>query len=249
MKHLHQQREENERAAQHHPHIRVYPILHLGGHEGEVLEALEQHEIDNGRDGQTTKQAHLAAQTAIAIVEREHQARQPLNERTKDERHGHTQENGQNHLQRLVRIHIVAKGRCSRRILHLEQRQGEGGSQEFENHRHGCGGGHTERIENVKQHNVGHHHGHKDAHDFIEVEHLGTENAVARNIHHAIAHHGTAEYAQGCHAHNGAKTRHLGPNRRVQEIHSIIAHAHPKVEGGKHKQEYNHSQINPFHII
>ena len=181
-------------------------------------------------------------------MERKHEARHPLYERTKHEGHGHTQEDGQYHLQRLVRIHIVAKGCGGRRVLHLEHGQGEGSTEEFKHHRNGGRSRHAERIEHIEQHNVGHHDRHKDAHDFLEVEHLRSEDAMARNVHHAVAHHGTAEHAQRSHHHNGAKARHLGTDGRVQEIYSIIAHADPKVEGSQHKQEYNHSQINPFHI-
>ena len=70
---------------------------------------------------------------------------------------------------------------------------------------------------------------------------------MTRNVHHAIAEHATAEHARAGNKYQRAELGCPRPYGRIQKVHRIIAHTYPKVERGKNEEEYDHSQIHPFH--
>jgi hypothetical protein len=61
-------------------------------------------------------------------------------------------------------------------------------------------------------------------------------------VHHAVAHGGTSKYANSRNDYNRFVSRNFGADGRVQEVHSVVAHAHHKVENGKDNKEYHYSE-------
>ena len=245
MEQLHEQREHHEACAEYNKYMFIEKAFHLRRHKREVLQALEEHEVDNGGDSHAAEETDFPAQP-LAVVESEEQAGQVLHERAYHERHRHRKENGEDHLQRLVGVHIRAK-RQRGAARHFQHTERKGRAEQFKHHRDGCRRGHTKRVEDVEQHHVGHHYGEKHEHHLAEDELLGAHDAVAGDVHHAVAHHRAAEHAHGRHRYNRAKPRHLRADGRVEKVNGVVAHAHPKVERREDKEECYNSEIHPFH--
>ena len=62
-----------------------------------------------------------------------------------------------------------------------------------------------ERIEYIKQHNVRYHYRKEDCHNLAEREQIGLKHSMTGNVHHAVAHNRTAEYAYGSYCNNCTK--------------------------------------------
>ncbi len=63
---------------------------------------------------------------------------------------------------------------------------------------------------------------------------LRPENAVAGDIHHAVAHRRSRKHTHGGYEDHRAEARRLRANCRRKKIDSIIAHTHRQV---KHRQD------------
>ena len=114
--------------------------------------------------------------------ERENQTGEILDERTENKGKRHTHEYTENYFEGLGSVEVVAHTEGQTVAGHFNHDKGKRGSEQFENHRHGGRGGHTETVEHVEQHNVGDHHGQVNVHDLAETEILRCENAVTGNI-------------------------------------------------------------------
>ena len=97
MQYLHHDGGNYKRHAQYDQDVFVEESLYIGIHEGEVLQALEQHEVKYGCDGYTTENANFEAQV-LGYAEAEYDTRDILNERTEHKGYWHTQEYTQYHL-------------------------------------------------------------------------------------------------------------------------------------------------------
>lgn len=170
------------------------------------------------------------------VVKTKQQTGKELHQCTEENSDGHRHKDAHDDRKCLLGVHQVGRGEGARGIIEeLDQRQGKGSSQQFEHHRYGGGGGHAQGIKDVEQHNVCHHDGQEDVHQFVEVELLGTEDAVAGNLHHAVAHRCATEHADGCNNDNGAKLGRLCADGGIEEIHRIVAHPDGEVEDSQYK--------------
>ena len=240
MEHLHHHRGTDEDAEEHEAYLPVEVFLHAVVHEAEVLQALEEHEVDDGRERCAAEDAGLPAQ-AFGDAETEEQAGQELHDGTEHEGDGDAEEDAQDDFERLRGVHVVAQSEREAVGGHLQQHEGERGTEELKHHRYGSGRRHPEGVEGIEQDDVGDHHGEIDEHHVVETEILRTENAVAGNVHHAVAQHAAEEHAHRGDDHQGAEPGRPRTYRGVEEIDGIVAHADKEVERGEQKEEYDHS--------
>ena len=223
------------------------PGLRLGGHEGGVLDTLDEHEVDDGRRGDAAEQTDAPLQV-FAVAEGEEQSGEPLHHHAEEEGDGHREEDAHDDREGLFGIEVVGEVHPLG-ARHLDQRQGEGAAQQLEDHRDGGRGGEAQCVEDIEDDDVGHHHGQKDAEQLLEEELLGTEDAVAGDFHHAVRHEGAAEDARGGNPHDDAIGGHLGADGRREEVHRVVAHADHKVEGGQYEEKQNDSEVDGLHVL
>lgn len=76
---------------------------------------------------------------------------------------------------------------------------------------------------------------------------FGLEDAVAGEIHHAIAEGGPKKDANGCNQKNSFIGASFGSNGRIQEVDRIVAHAYIKVQDGQGEEENDDAEIESFH--
>ena len=72
-------------------------VFRVSPHERQVLQSFEEHEVEDGCDGDAAEQAHLPAQV-FRDAEREDDAREVLYQRTEQEGNRYTQEDAEYHL-------------------------------------------------------------------------------------------------------------------------------------------------------
>ena len=108
MENLHQYREEYKTSSEQHPCVRVDPFLDIRGHERQILRALEKHEIDYGCHGYTAIYSDFPCQTLVE-VEGEDKPGDILDDVTADECYGYRYEDGHDHRQGFLRVHVVGE--------------------------------------------------------------------------------------------------------------------------------------------
>ena len=96
-------------------------------------------------------------------------------------------------------------GKASGGGVDLVERSGQSAAQQFKDNRDRGRGGQSQRVEDVKQQDVGHHHGEEHHHDFRKGEHLRVKDARAGDFHHARREGGAEKNAHARHPHGGAK--------------------------------------------
>ena len=223
VKQLHQQGESHQAAQDNHRGMRIHPSLVLRCHESQVFHTLNQQEIDDRRGSHATEDTDLPSQFA-SIIEREKETGQILHQRAEEKGDTHREEDTQDDRQRLLRVQQVEEGQSRGVSRHFPDGQREAGSQQLEHHRDRRRGRHTQRVKHIEQHDVGGHHRHEDADQLIKMKILRPEDAVPRDVHHAVAHRRAHEYTDRRDRDNRAKRGRLGANRRVQEVDRIVTH-------------------------
>ena len=86
----------------------MYPLLVFSGHERTLLQALYQHEVDDGCDSDTPEDGD-AVFHVLLVVESEHHTCQPLHQDAEEEGDGHGQEYTHDDGQCLIGIDEVAE--------------------------------------------------------------------------------------------------------------------------------------------
>ena len=202
VEHLHHDREAGQAGEEQRAAVGGYPLLRLGGHEGGLLDPLDEHEVDDGRRGDTSEESDAPLQM-LAVAEGEEQSGEPLHHHAEEEGDGHREKDAHDDREGLLGVEVVGEMHPLG-ARHLDERQGEGAAQQLEDHRDGGRGGESQRVEDVEDDDVGHHDGQKDAEQLLEEELLGTEDAVAGDVHHAVRHEGAAEDSRGGNPHDDA---------------------------------------------
>ena len=233
MEQLHKDGETDEAASQYEHVVASDPSLELGSHDRKVLDSFQQHEIDYRSAGNTTEQSDFPLQLAF-IFEGEQQASEKLHDCSEYEGNSYRKEYAEDNRQCLFGVEQVAHVECIVGGSHLEQRDHESGAQKLEHKRDRGRGRHAQRIEDIEQDDVGHHHRHEDCYNIVEREVFRPEDAMSRHIHHAVAHRGADEDAD-C-RHDNYPFERCCPRSDCgrKEIDSVVAHAHRKVE---HRQQ------------
>ena len=125
---------------------------------------------------------------------------------------------------------------------HFYQSHYKCSSEKLEHHRYGGGGRHTQRIENIKEDNVGHHHGHEDADEVIKRKMLRPEDPMPGNIHHAVAHSRPDEYTyRGYNQHSLERCR-FRTYRRGHKIDSIVADSYRQIKNSQQEQKNHYTE-------
>ena len=186
----HKQGKDNEASKQQQEYMAVEPRFHVGTHERHRLQSLEQHEVYNGCQCHTAEKTYtqtkrrMTAVKRLRLYKRKHNTRDILYQQSPDKSDGYADKDTEYHFHGLRRIEVV--GIRSTMAADLQHRQGEGGSEEFEDHRHRSGGRHTETVEDIKQNDVGSHYSKENDHHVTELKLCGIENTVTCDVHHAI---------------------------------------------------------------
>lgn len=244
---LHRDGRDEEGAEQQPVGVVLDVVAHVLGQVGALAHALHEDEVGEGREGDAAEDGDAIA-AVLRIVEGEDDAAQPHHHHTDDKGDGHRDEDGDDHLQGLVRVEQV--GVFQRGVAHhLEQREHRRAAQQLEDERDRGGGGHAERVESVEHDDVRHHHGQHDGHHLVEGIVGRHHDAVAGHVHHARGHHGAEHHAHRGNDEDGAKRRHAGADGRLQEVDRIVAHADKQVEDGQAEQEDDDTQINGLHVL
>ena len=149
-----------------------------------AFHAADQQEIEDAGHADSPEKGDAVAQVLL-IVEGEDHAGYPHNYQTENEGYGHGEEDGDDDLQRLVGIDEVLIAGTGRQYLRHSQRRTT--TQQAEDHRYRGGGGHTQRVEDIKQDNVGGGYGEEDAHDVVERIACRRKDTMTCDIHHAAA--------------------------------------------------------------
>lgn len=247
MQHLHQQGEAHQAAAGDQGAVGGDPRLGPGGHERRVLDALDQHEVDDRSRCDTPEQADRPLEP-LPVAERKDQTGEPLHDHTEKEGNRHREEDAHDDRKGLLRIEVIGEVHAFG-PGHLHQREGKRTAQQLEYHRYGGRGRQAQRVEHVEHEHVGDHHGQEDADKLLKEELLGTEDSVAGNLHHAVGHQRSAKNARGRDPHDHTVGRHLGADGRRKEIHRIVAHADHQVEDREQKEEQDDSEVDSFHDL
>ena len=222
-------------------------VAQVLGQVGALAHALHEDEVGEGREGDAAEDGDAIA-AVLRVVEGKDDAAQPHHHHADDKGDGHRDEDGDDHLQGLVRVDQV--GVFQRGVAHhLEQREHRRAAQQLEDERDGSGGRHAERVESVEHDDVRHHHGQHDGHHLVEGIVGRHHDAVAGHVHHARGHHGAEHHAHRGDDEDGAKRRHAGADGRLQEVDRIVAHADKQVEDGQAEQEDDDTQINGLHVL
>ena len=138
------------------------------------------------------------------IFECKNQTRYVHHKSSEYKSNSHRYENGSNHSQSLTGVYVIAKigTRVSPCLNHGKSKRS---TKQFKHHRNRGRSRHSERIEYIKQHNVRYHYRKEDCHNLAEREQIGLKHSMTGNVHHAVAHNRTAEYAYGSYCNNCTK--------------------------------------------
>lgn len=217
-------------------------------HEGRALGAFHDQEVEDGRQGQAAEDAADAAVHAL-IVEGEDQAGDVLHHHTGHEGHHHGDEDAGHDGQGLLAVDEVPQlGEQDVRGGDLDEGRGHGTAQQLEDDGHGGGGGQAHGVEGVQQQDVGDHHGEENDDDLVEGEHLGIEDPVAGDLHHAAGKGGAQQHTDAGHHHDDLEAGDARAYGRVEEVDGVIADAHEKVHCGQDGQKYQYEQKDAFHV-
>lgn len=264
----HNQTEHGKASAEDEPGVVGNVGFEFGRHDGGTFQAVDEEEPDDARHGDAGEDAYFqraATQTAHtslgiggpavdAIGKGEDHAGYPLHDGAQHEGDGHAQEDAKHNAERLFGVEQIAQGEeasCGVGCAgdDLDEGDGKGAAEQLEDHADGGGGGHAEGVEDVEQDDVGHHDGEEHTHHVVEGKILRRHDAVARDVHHTVAHGGTGKDADGCNEDDGAIARHLGADGGVEEIYGVVAHTDDEVEHGKDDEEYDNSEKQGIHIV
>ena len=78
---------------------------------------------------------------------------------------------------------------------------------------------------------------------------LRPEDAVAGDIHHAVAHRRADEDADGGHDEYRLEGGRFGADGRVEEIDRVIAHSDRQIEDRQQEEEHNDTQEKNVHRV
>ena len=235
------EREEND------GRVGVDPLDPFGAHEARALGALHHEEVDDGRQrNAAVKRADAAV--GLFKLEGEDESGEVLHDSARDEGDDDGNQNARHDAERLARIDEVGDvGERRACVNQLEERGGEGGTHQLKDNRDRGRGGKAERIEGVKQNDVGHHDREEHDHEFGKGEELRVEDAGTRDLHHPGGECGAREHADRGNPERRAKGRNAAAERRIQKVDGVVRDADKEVNDCNDRQEGQQHQIILFH--
>ncbi len=78
---------------------------------------------------------------------------------------------------------------------------------------------------------------------------LRTEDTVAGNIHHSVAHSRAYEHSYGGNYKYTLERRRLGTYGGSEKIHRIVANSNHQVENSEHEQKDDYTEKQYIHIF
>ena len=260
LEHRHQQlRNEGEKnkAYQHQQHrMRSDPCLGRRRNDGRAFCPLEQQIKHDRRQSHSTDQTSPILQP-LTVIERQHKTNQPLYHHSCDKGDNHHSKYSRNHRDSFLIVDIITQsGQISHkgkergdifRPDHLEYRHGYRSSQQFEYHRHGCGGRQSQGIEYIQQDNVGNHHRQINHDHLLEHEHFGMKNASARYFHHTVGKYRAKNNAYGGHYDDKLERSGSGSDRRPDKIDRVVAYSHDEVQHGQCPHQHHQKEKDIVH--
>ena len=166
MEQLHHAGKEPETSDNNHCRVGIHPGLDLRGHEGEILHSFDKEKVYNRGRADASEQADLPFKI-LAVIEREYHSRYELHHGAEEESYGHRKEYTYDYRKCFLGIQQIVESETEA-ARHFYQCHHERRPEKFEYHRDRCGRRHSERIENVQQNDVCHHHCHEDADEVVK---------------------------------------------------------------------------------
>ena len=247
MQQLHQYREESETAENDQSGMGLNPSFDFRGHECKVFSAFDKKKINNRCGADASKNPDFPFEIA-PVIEGEYHSGEKLHHSSEEKRYRYRKEYSEYYRQGFFGVQQVVETEVDT-TGHFYQSHYKCSSEKLEHHWNGGGGRHTQRIENIEQYDVGHHHRHEDADEVIEREMLRSEYTMPGNIHHPVAHRRPDKYSdRGDYQHSLERCR-PRTYRGVQEIDSIVAYPHRQVEHRQQEQKNHYTEEQYFHCF
>ena len=224
----HDQAPTHEQEDQQEQDMGLHPSHPFGRNNIGTFQAFEYGKIGDRRQGNSAPNRTKGLQLLL-IAEREDQPRNIHDNRTADKGNHHRKQNTTDNHHRIARVDHIAHRRLrtigqrrQRATRDFEYADSDRCTQQSEDKRNGCGGWHSEGIEDIEQNHIREHHGQKQQHDFGECKHFGMEHPATCDLHHSAGGQCSDNNSDGRHRHDNITGGHLRAQRRVQKVHRIV---------------------------
>ena len=214
----------------------------------DALQPLEEGEIDNGRQRNTTPHGTQLTQHG-RIAEREDGTRDVHHDRTASEGDNHRKEDGRDDTQSSRGVDKFTQAAQCQHVAagNLEDRNGNGRTQQTEDQRHGGRGREAQRVVEIQEDDVGKHHAQVENHHLMEGEEGGVEHAVAGHLHHTTRGNNADDDTHRGDRQNGAHRGCLRTDGRVQEVHGIIGYTDKETREGQDAENNDDNGVEFTH--